>query len=294
MMEKSENRRAFWWIVLLGTLLIAFIYVLVRVISIIPHDYVKYSSIIEAVLVGIILLIILRTLLRITSNILNRNIQRKYSKPFIFLLSIIGYLIIILAVLGILGVDLSSIILAGGLASVIIGLAAQTVLSNFFGGVLLMMSKPFEVGDRVEINTWQFPYVIPSYPPKFLSRDEFRPAYRGTVEDISMNFTTVIEEDGTVTKLPNSIVIQSSVSVNTSSRNIQIRTEVPKSVSFEVLRDRINSFSKKVEGIVDTKIAVDEVSKETYLVKIIIVPEQNYKGDIRGEFMSNLLKATVG
>jgi len=92
----------------------------------------------------------------------------KYVRPLIFLLSIVGYFVILLVILGLLGVDLSSIILGSAFAGAIVGLASQQILSNFFSGILLIWSRPFVPGDYIEFNSWQFSYMLPSYPPKYL------------------------------------------------------------------------------------------------------------------------------
>ena len=54
-----------------------------------------------------------------------------------------------IAVLSALSFRLDSLLLGGALTGVIIGIAAQQTLSNFFAGILLMIVRPFNVGDPV-------------------------------------------------------------------------------------------------------------------------------------------------
>jgi len=290
-MEKRGIVSQVWWIVLTGLVMIALVFFLTKIVSIIPLTYRPYTGDIQAVLFGIILYIVLRFVLKTLQTALERRIHKKYVRPLIFLVSIIGYFVILLAILALLGVDLSSIILGSAFAGAIIGLAAQQILSNFFSGILLIWSRPFVPGDYIEFNTWQFSYMLPSYPPKYLSRDEFRWKIAGRVEDISMNFTTIVEDDGTVLKLPNSIVIQGATTVNPVRNKIQVRTEVLKSVDYERLKKDIESIVSGIREVTDFSSSVEEIGRETYLVKIVLkIAGQDLEG-IRARFMESLLNA---
>ncbi|MGC8562865.1 MAG: mechanosensitive ion channel family protein, partial [Thermoplasmata archaeon] len=249
----------------------------------------QYTDIIQAALFGLILYIILRLILRALSITLERRIQKKYARPLVFLTSILGYFIILLVILDLLGVDLSSVILGSAFAGAIIGLAAQQILSNFFSGILLIWSKPFSPGDYIEFNTWQYSYMLPSYPPKFLSRDEFRWKMSGTVDDISMNFTTILEDDGTVLKLPNSIVIQGATTVNPVRNRVQIRTEILKNIDYFNFKKDVDSIVSKMKEITEYHCNVEEIGKDSYLVKIILTVSGKDHDEIRGKFLESLL-----
>lgn len=280
-----------WPIVLTGLVLIAIVFFLTKVVSIIPLTYRPYTGDIQALLFGIILYIVLRFILKTLQAALERRIQKKYVRPLIFLVSIIGYFVILLAILALLGVDLSSIILGSAFAGAIIGLAAQQILSNFFSGILLIWSRPFVPGDYIEFNSWQYSYMLPSYPPKYLSRDEFRWKISGKVDDISMNFTTIIEDDGTVLKLPNSIMIQGATTVNPIRNKIQVRTELMKNVDYEELKKNVESIASKIREITDFRTSVEEIGRETYLVKITLRVTGEDSEGIRARFMESLLAA---
>ncbi len=280
-----------WPIVLTGLVLIAIVFFLTKVVSIIPLTYRPYTGDIQALLFGIILYIVLRFILKTLQAALERRIQKKYVRPLIFLVSIVGYFVILLAILALLGVDLSSIILGSAFAGAIIGLAAQQILSNFFSGILLIWSRPFVPGDYIEFNSWQYSYMLPSYPPKYLSRDEFRWKISGKVDDISMNFTTIIEDDGTVLKLPNSIMIQGATTVNPIRNKIQVRTELMKNVDYEELKKNVESIASKIREITDFRTSVEEIGRETYLVKITLRVTGEDSEGIRARFMESLLAA---
>lgn len=60
------------------------------------------------------------------------------------------YVVLTVAVIGILGVPMASVITVLASAGVAVGLALQGALSNLAGGIMLMIFKPFHVGDYVE------------------------------------------------------------------------------------------------------------------------------------------------
>jgi small-conductance mechanosensitive channel len=290
-MEKTTVISRIWWIVLTGLILIVLVFFLTKIVSIVPVVYKPFTGDIQALLFGVILYIALRLILKTLQNYLERRVQKKYVRPLVFIISLIGYFVILLAVLALLGVDLSSIILGSAFAGAIVGLAAQQILSNFFSGVLLIWTRPFAPGEYIEFNSWQYSYMLPSYPPKYLSRDEFRWKIAGTVEDISMNFTTIVENDGTVTKIPNSIIIQGAITVNPVRNKIQVRTEMLNSVDYDGLKKRIESIASSMKEIKDFATSVEEIGRETYLVKITLTTEGGDSEAVRARFMEDLLAA---
>lgn len=80
----------------------------------------------------------------------NKNMDETLEKFLSDLVRTILLVLLIIAILGQLGIDTASfaaILAAAGLA---VGLALQGSLSNFAGGVLIMLFKPFKVGDLIE------------------------------------------------------------------------------------------------------------------------------------------------
>jgi small conductance mechanosensitive channel len=80
-----------------------------------------------------------------------REYEMTLQKFFINIMSWVLWILLIVAIVGTLGIETSgfaAMLAAMGLA---IGLALQGSLSNFAGGVLLLLFKPFRVGDTVEV-----------------------------------------------------------------------------------------------------------------------------------------------
>ncbi|MDP0500971.1 MAG: mechanosensitive ion channel family protein [Verrucomicrobiota bacterium JB022] len=62
-----------------------------------------------------------------------------------------GSIILILLVLTELGYDITGLVATAGIATIAIGFAAQTTLSNFISGLFLIGEKPFRIGDLIRI-----------------------------------------------------------------------------------------------------------------------------------------------
>ncbi len=107
--------------------------------------------VLKAILIYIIGSWIIKKLMKVTSKVMaKRNYDESLQK---FLINLIGWalkIFLIITVIGTLGVETTSfaaLIAAAGLA---IGMALQGSLANFAGGVLLMIFKPFKIGDLIE------------------------------------------------------------------------------------------------------------------------------------------------
>ena len=108
-------------------------------------------KIIGAILIWIIGSWVIKKIIKATRKIMSkRNYDESLQKFLVNLLGWILKIILIISILGTLGVETTSfaaILAAAGLA---IGMALQGSLGNFAGGVLIMIFKPFKIGDLVE------------------------------------------------------------------------------------------------------------------------------------------------
>ena len=87
-------------------------------------------------------------------------------------------------------------IASSGIAAVVLGLAAQSTLANVFAGIALSASRPFDIGDRIKID---------SYDP-------------GYVENITLRHTVIKTYQNEIIYIPNSIVGSATV-VNYTQEN---------------------------------------------------------------------------
>lgn len=143
----------------------------------------------------------------------------------------ISYIVLAFIVLGLAGVSGTALLAGGTFTGLVLGLASQQTLSNIFAGLLILTSRPFLVGNRITLSTWQWGFALPSYPPKFFSDNLLIPGYTGIVEDIRLNYTTIRLDEGVQVKVPNSIVIQASVvDHSVEERVVRVRYDVLKPV----------------------------------------------------------------
>ena len=103
-------------------------------------------------------------------------------------------LLLVVIAAGIIGVSTASIIAVLGSAGLAIGLALQGSLSNFAGGVMILLFKPFLVGDYIELPSGE----------------------AGTVKGISIFYTTLTTPDNRKLVIPNGTVSNTSI-INTSA-----------------------------------------------------------------------------
>lgn len=148
---------------------------------------------------ALVVFIIGRKLVNMLLKMTNKWMQRRGAEAGIqkFVMSFAGLvynILLIFVVAGILGVGTSSIVAMVGSAGLAVGLALQGSLSNLAGGVLILLLKPFKVGD----------YIITV-------------GEEGTVESIDIFYTRIHTTDNKVIVIPNGTISNSNVT-NTSNQ----------------------------------------------------------------------------
>jgi small-conductance mechanosensitive channel len=104
----------------------------------------------------------------------------------------VGYLILLVGLFGVLGVSLSHLLIGVGLAGVILGIAAQQSLGNIFAAIVLLVARPFVVGDDIRVRSG----VVGVLDVKVLA--------------IGLTYVTVQTDDG-ILKIPNSAILASGI-----------------------------------------------------------------------------------
>lgn len=123
-------------------------------------------------------------------------------------------IIIIIVVLSIVGVPMASLVTLVGSCAVAIGLALQGGLSNIAGSLMILIFKPFKVGDYISTNGMD-----------------------GTVKAITMFYTTITTIDNRVIQLPNGTLSNSNI-INYSA-NPKRRIDIDLSVSYKSDIDKV-------------------------------------------------------
>lgn len=116
-----------------------------------------------------------------------------------FLSNLIGWLmkiLVLLSVAGIVGIETTSFIAVLGAAGLAVGLSLQGTLANFAGGILLLILKPFRVGDVVDTGS-----------------------FMGTVEEIQIFYTKIATFQNRLVIIPNAQLSNGSIT-NYSAKNV--------------------------------------------------------------------------
>ncbi len=104
----------------------------------------------------------------------------------------LGYVILIIALLAVLGVSLDHLLIGAGIAGIILGVAAQQSLGNVFAAIVMLFARPFVVGDTIRIRSG----VTGVLDVKVL----------GT----GLTYVTVMSDDG-ILRVPNSIMLGAGI-----------------------------------------------------------------------------------
>lgn len=141
-------------------------------------------------------LIIIKQFLRFTNMIMKRNKVDTTLTPFI--LSTIGIslrTLLVITVISMIGIKITSFVALLGAAGLAIGLAFQGSLSNFASGVLILIFRPFNVGDFIDSQ-----------------------GSKGFVSEIQLLYTVIKTEDNKKIVMPNSAVYSNIIAVDVNKK----------------------------------------------------------------------------
>jgi len=124
-------------------------------------------------------------ILKDLSKVLDKYLGPHLANLVTFIFEIVIVTVGTLVILSILRVSLTTLLVSGGIAAIVIGLAISTLASNLISGAFIYAAFPIKVGDRVFINN------IP-----------------GKINKITTIYTSIETEGGTELVIPNSALVQ--------------------------------------------------------------------------------------
>lgn len=208
------------------------------------NDLVQFSiHLALAILVFYVGKFIIHKLYVLTHTVMTRrNIDKSLTTFVLSLVNIVLYFILIVTVISILGIETSSFIAIFASAGVAIGMALSGTLQNFAGGVLILLLKPYKIGDYIEAQ-----------------------GFAGTVTEIQIFNTIICTPDNKSIIIPNGPL--STGSINNWSREDYRRIEWTVGISYgdsvEDARKAIMDMFADDSRIVKTTIADHRLSVET-------------------------------
>ena len=166
-----------------------------------------------------------------TETDLDEQLLPFFRRVALIILAVIG----IVTLLGHFDVDVSAMVTTLGIGSLAIALAAQTALADTISGFMIMIDRPFRIGDRIEIrdfDTW------------------------GDVVDIGLRSSRIRTRDNRMVIVPNSVIGKSLV-VNYSYPDSQYRIEIHVGVGYgtnlEFARQTMIETVRGVDGVLQDK-----------------------------------------
>ncbi|UUP18232.1 mechanosensitive ion channel family protein [Nitratireductor thuwali] len=146
--------------------------------------------------------------------------------------SIIAIMAFLLQGMHLLGFSLATILAGAGVTGLAVALAAQNTLRNVFGSLMLLLDKPFEVGQRVKLR-----------------------GYEGVVEDIGMRSTRLRLSSGHVVSIPNENVAGMDI------ENVDMRPFIQRTINLPLPFDASAEKIERAVTILQEIVAVPDTSR---------------------------------
>ena len=164
--------------------------------------------------------------------------QRITIKGIIPIIKIFGWIfIIVLIIVGIFQPPQSTVLAVSASLGIAIGFASQDIIKNIFGGVIILLDRPFMVGDKIEVGS-----------------------HYGEVVEIGLRSIRIVTADDSLVSIPNGELMNQSVSnSNTGEANCQVVAEIYLPITVDT--KRVRELAKESA----------QVSKYIYLNKPIYV-----------------------
>ncbi len=143
------------------------------------------TTLITAAVVSVITFIVLKLLKHFLKKWLEGNLRIFYRLIYVLVL-VIAVMVVLMTIDPLRDIGYA-ILASSGIAAVIIGLAAQQTLGNLFSGISISIAKPFLVGEFIEITG-------------------FNPPIAGTVKEVSLRHTKIIDNTNKLLVIPNSVL----------------------------------------------------------------------------------------
>ena len=160
---------------------------------------------------------VVKILIKVISSALERSNTEDTVRIFVTnLLNTLLMIVVFIAAINQLGIQTTSIIAVLGAAGLAIGLALQGSLSNFAAGILIVIYRPYKVGDYIQADN-----------------------HLGTVDDIQIFSTVLKTPDNKLVIVPNGSIMNGSI-VNFSNQDKR-RVDIIASCSYEDDIDKVKS-----------------------------------------------------
>jgi small-conductance mechanosensitive channel len=171
---------------------------------------------------SIILILIGYFFIRVITYILDAVAERSATYRIAFkgsipIVKIVGWIIIITLIIMVIFQPTASTMLAFSASiGVAVGFASQDILKNIFGGIVILLDRPFVSGDKIEVDK-----------------------YYGEVVEIGLRSTRIVTPDDSLVAVPNAVMMNSSLSnSNSGEPNCQVVAEIYLPITINTIKVR--------------------------------------------------------
>ena len=174
------------------------------------------------------------TLVKVVSDYIIKKASNKTKTIMTLLRSLFRWVVIIAVIIIVLqafGVDMATLLAGLGIVALTIGIGAQQIVADIIAGFFIVFEAEYKVGDIITIDGW-----------------------RGTVSDIGIRVTKIIDTAGNV-KIVNNSDIKSVINLTSELSKAVITVSIDYDEDLRrvelVLRDNLEKIKKNVDGIID-------------------------------------------
>ncbi len=209
------------------------------------------GKIVLALLVAIIGCIVIKLLRKVIVKAINKTKLDDMVKNVIRnVIRILLYLILIIAVIEILGVSMSSVVAVLASCGLAVGLALQGALGNLAGGLMILIFKPFRIGDYIEST-----------------------GAEGTVRDISIFYTTLMTLDNKKIFVPNGDLMNANVTNFTAAdiRRVDQDFKITNDIDAELVKSVLSRAASETQGVLSDPAPfarMTAVDDDTYIFSV--------------------------
>jgi len=248
-------------------------------LNVVPQEFARVIYVIIIATGGYLLI-------RIISAIIMRVVDPRFgitrARAVKNFFQIVAAILLSTLAFSLFGFNVTNWLIGAGFIGIVLGLAAQQVLSNLFAGIALLASDPFEIGDRLTLVPPSYGIIAPSYSHEIMFN-----GYTGVVKDVGIFYTEMFLDEGVPLVLPNSVVISSLVMNHTRvrERTARIRMDLDKRISFERFKEELSVLLKsKDRKEIDSStihIEIVDIGLTTYQVAIWLWTKSTFEEPIK-------------
>jgi small-conductance mechanosensitive channel len=187
--------------------------------------------------VSLVVIVLAWLVARLVTDLFSRRVARYLERPSLTRVSLAGirvgiYILGLLTILRINGLDLGSIALSVTVFSAVVGVILAPIVGSIISGIFLLADQPYEIGDMIELT---------------------EQGRRGFVEDITIRYTKIFTLDNTFLVVPNGAMRERDV-LNYSAEDSRVRLTLDVLITYESdlprARELMEESARAVEGVI--------------------------------------------